>query len=233
MKLSLAAVLLSLTTSAFANNVIINGTRFIYPADSKEITVQFNNQGDKPAVMQTWMDVGDPNESPENITTPFTITPPIAKIEGKAGQTVRIRAVNKAGIPTDRESVWWLNTLEIPPTVKVDGQEDTNKLQLAIRSRFKFFYRPDGLGEVSSAPEQLVLTAKGNELNVENPSPFFITITGVNKANGSKANKETVMVNPKGHAVMKLNSPISKGEALNIITINDYGSDAKYNLTAK
>lgn len=233
MKLSLAAILLSLTTSAFANNVIVNGTRFIYPGNDKEISIQYTNQSTTPAVMQTWLDIGDPDASPDDITTPFSITPPIAKIEGKSGQTLRIRVTNKASIPQDRESIWWLNTLEIPPTVKTAGQDDANVLQLAIRSRFKFFYRPVGLGEAVKAPEKLTLTSNGSNLNIENPTPFYITITKVNNAKNERINKETVMVSPKGSAVMKMSSPVRKGEPLNIITINDYGSDAKYNLTAK
>ncbi|HBQ8622604.1 fimbria/pilus periplasmic chaperone, partial [Klebsiella pneumoniae] len=36
--------------AAHANNIIVNGTRFIYPGNEKEITVQLSNNADRPAL---------------------------------------------------------------------------------------------------------------------------------------------------------------------------------------
>ena len=33
--------------AAHANNIIVNGTRFIYPGNEKEITVQLSNNADR------------------------------------------------------------------------------------------------------------------------------------------------------------------------------------------
>ncbi len=41
-------------------------------------------------------------------------------------------------------------------------------LQLAIRSRFKFIYRPAGLGNRDAAAEKLTLTASGSSLAINN-----------------------------------------------------------------
>jgi P pilus assembly chaperone PapD len=45
--------------AAHANNIIVNGTRFIYPGNEKEITVQLSNNADRPALAQAWLDNGD------------------------------------------------------------------------------------------------------------------------------------------------------------------------------
>ncbi len=37
---------------SFANNIIVNGTRFIYPGNEKEITVQLNNTADRQEMRQ-------------------------------------------------------------------------------------------------------------------------------------------------------------------------------------
>lgn len=37
-----------LSFAAHANNIIVNGTRFIYPGNEKEITVQLSNTADRP-----------------------------------------------------------------------------------------------------------------------------------------------------------------------------------------
>jgi chaperone protein EcpD len=55
-------------------------------------------------------------------------------------------------VPQDRESVFWLNVLEIPP--KPVGK--ANHIQLTVRSRLKLFYRPAGLaGSPKAAVAQL------------------------------------------------------------------------------
>ncbi|PJI52023.1 molecular chaperone EcpD, partial [Methylobacterium radiotolerans] len=54
-------------------------------------------------------------------------------------------------MPQDKESVFWLNVLEIPPKDKANQ----NLLQMAFRSRIKLFYRPAGLkGKAEDAPSQ-------------------------------------------------------------------------------
>lgn len=83
------------SASSLANNIIVNGTRFIYPGNEKEITVQLNNTADRPAVAQAWLDTGDASETPDTIKTPFQITPPISRIDAKGGQTLRIKLMDK------------------------------------------------------------------------------------------------------------------------------------------
>ncbi|MBB9228921.1 fimbria/pilus periplasmic chaperone, partial [Escherichia coli] len=62
---------------------IVNGTRFIYPGNEKEITVQLSNTADRPALAQAWLDNGNADATPDTITTPFIITPPISRVDAK------------------------------------------------------------------------------------------------------------------------------------------------------
>lgn len=211
--------------SAFANNIIVNGTRFIYPGNEREITVQLSNTADRPALAQAWLDNGDANATPDTITTPFLITPPISRVDAKSGQTLRIKLANKGSLAANKESLWWLNILEIPPSNAGSKQEGQNVLQLAIRSRFKFIYRPTGLGNRDAAPQQLVLTAAGNRLTMNNPTPFYITVTRISRDGRTALNGRTVMLLPQTNATVTVNSAIKHGETLVINNINDYGSD--------
>lgn len=221
------------SASSLANNIIVNGTRFIYPGNEKEITVQLNNTADRPAVAQAWLDTGDASETPDTIKTPFQITPPISRLDAKGGQTLRIKLMDKNGIPQDKESLWWLNILDIPPTVKTAGKEDQNFLQLAIRSRFKFIYRPVGLGSRELAPEQLVVNANGNNLTINNPTPFFITITKISTDGKNGLTDKTVMLAPKSQTSVVLKKAIRAGESVVLNNINDYGADIAVKTTAK
>lgn len=233
MKAILFSLCLLSSMTAFANNIIANGTRFIYPSDEKEITIQLNNTADRPAMAQAWLDNGDASETPDTIKTPFQLTPPISRIEAKGGQTIRIKLMDKSAIPQDRESLWWLNLLDIPPMVKNKAAENQNVLQLAIRSRFKFFYRPSGLGSRELAPEQLVVKAAGSRLNIDNPTPYFITITKISVDGSSALNDKTIFLDPKSQSTVELKKALTSGTKIIINNINDYGSDVAVKTTVK
>lgn len=222
-----------LSFCATANNIIVNGTRFIYPGNEKEITIQLTNSADRPALAQAWLDNGDASATPDTITTPFVITPPISRVDAKSGQTLRIKLLNGGALPQNKESLWWLNILEIPPVTATTKNADSNVLQLAIRSRFKFLYRPGGLGNRDTAPEQLQLSAQGRNLQVNNPTPFYITVSRLSKNGGPTLNTKTVMLAPQSTQTVALNGPVNKGEALTVNNINDYGADVAVKITVK
>lgn len=219
--------------SSFANNIIVNGTRFIYPGNEKEITVQLTNTADRPAVAQAWLDTGDASETPDTIKTPFQITPPISRIEAKGGQNIRIKLMDKGSIPQDRESLWWLNILDIPPMVKGKNGEVQNVLQLAIRSRFKFFYRPTGLSSRELAAEELIVKSNGKNIIIENPSPYFITVTKVSVNGDVALNDKTILLEPKSQSIVMLKQAVKAGNNIVINNINDYGSDIAVKTTVK
>lgn len=217
---------------SFANNIIVNGTRFIYPGNDKEITIQMTNTADRPAIAQSWLDSGNPNETPDTIKTPFQITPPIARIEAKGGQILRIKLVNKTAMPMDRETLWWLNILDIPAMAKNDSKSE-NVLQLAIRSRFKFIYRPSEIGNPPSVADSLSLVAKGHQLTLANKSPFYITVTKISTDEKNSLNPSTIMIAPFSTETTKLNKDIKAGSQVIISTLNDYGANVKSKVTIK
>ncbi|MEX5987833.1 fimbria/pilus periplasmic chaperone [Providencia hangzhouensis] len=108
------------------------------------------------ASAQAWLDTGDASETPDTIKTPFQITPPISRVEAKGGQTLRIKLMDEGSIPQDRP-VMVVEYIRYSPLAKAKEGDSQNVLQLAIRSRFKFFYRPTGLSSRELAPEQLVI----------------------------------------------------------------------------
>ena len=45
-------------------SVVITGTRVIYPEMEREVTVKLNNDGNTPALVQVWLDDGNPKTLP-------------------------------------------------------------------------------------------------------------------------------------------------------------------------
>jgi chaperone protein EcpD len=163
-------------------SVVIAGTRVVYNAKDSEETIKLSNEGKSPALVQAWIDAGDSKIAPSAAEVPFVVTPPISRIDPAKGQTLRVVYTGEP-LPQDKESVFWLNVLEVPPKPGPD-EADANKLQLAFRSRIKLFFRPTGLkGLAEEAPAQIGwrLTQAGNQLAIEanNPTPFHVSFTAI------------------------------------------------------
>jgi len=114
-KPAIAIFIASLTITPVLASVTITGTRVIYPAGEKEITVRLQNKGVLPALVQSWIDSGDANQPLDEIRVPFVLMPPVSRIEAHGSQTLRLMFTGD-NLPADKESVFWLNVLDIPPT---------------------------------------------------------------------------------------------------------------------
>ncbi|CAD5107942.1 fimbrial biogenesis chaperone [Zestomonas carbonaria] len=167
--------------------VLIDGTRVIYSAKEREVTVKMTNKGNDPVLMQVWVDRGDPTVAPQNADAPFLVTPPIFRLDPKMGQSVRLVFTGEK-LPQDRESLFWFNALEVPP---MPQDADINFMQIAVRSRLKLFYRPTGLpGDMASAIRQVawrvVPSADGHVLRGENSSAYHLSFSSLVLEQGGK-----------------------------------------------
>ena len=207
-------------------SVVVTGTRVIYPGDAREVTVKLNNDGNSPALIQSWIDNGEPKATPDVASSPFILTPPIARIDSQKGQTLRIRFASDKTLPQDKESIFWLNILELPPTVD-DGK---NKLKIAFRTRLKIFYRPEGLkDDVANMAGQLEwrMVRNGNQMDLDcyNPGSYFVSLNSVHIENKSiSLNMNNGLIAPKQHQHFKINTSASPGAKIKYATINDYGA---------
>ncbi|EOZ1915535.1 fimbria/pilus periplasmic chaperone [Escherichia albertii] len=171
--------------------IVIYGTRIIYPAENKEVMVQLMNQGNRSSLVQAWIDDGDTSLPPEKIQVPFMLTPPVAKVGANSGQQIKIRIMPNR-LPTNKESIFYLNILDIPPNSPED--EGKNALKFAMQNRIKLFYRPVGVASVNKETfKKLRVNNSSNGLIIKNGSANWVTISDV-KANSVKVNYETIMI---------------------------------------
>jgi P pilus assembly chaperone PapD len=125
--------------------VALNRSRIIMSEQQAEVTPQVLNQGQHPVLLQIWIDEGQPQAKVEELRTPFVVDPPIFRLDG--GQTRRLRVLltqPPSTLPAARESVYWLNVLEIPARRSQLGR---NQLSIGFRSRIKLFFRPNAVVE--------------------------------------------------------------------------------------
>lgn len=195
-------LLLALPATASWASVTILGSRIIYPSTASSVDVQLKNNDAIPYIVQTWFDDGDMNTSPENSSAmPFIATPPVFRIQPKAGQVVRVIYNNTKKLPQDRESVFWFNVLQVPPT-NIGSDSGKNKMLVMLRSRIKLFYRPDGLGKPDNLAKKLQIKTvnKGSGKSgivIVNPQPWFASLSNLNvKVNGASYNLDADMIAP-------------------------------------
>lgn len=202
--------------------VVMNATRYVYPENASEIAVRVTNKGKVPVLMQAWIDDGDAAAKPETVKVPFNLTPPIARIEAGKGQALRV-AFTGGEVPKDKESLFWLNVLEVPPK----AEATSNTMQLAFRYRLKLFYRPAGLkGSPEGAAGALTWKRTGSSLSVSNASNFHVAVNDIKvTVDGKDVVMQPLSIAPGAtRTVEGEGAVLPAGEAtIHYQTINDYG----------
>ncbi len=218
MKWGLASLLsLSLSGQALAA-FTISGTRFIYEEGKKNLSVEVTNNTDSAYGGQVWVD----NVGKGTIVS-MVPTPPFFKVGPKQKQIVRLMKTDGGTLPSDRESLFWLNVQEIPPKPK----EGENVLSVAVNTRVKVFYRPKALLDGRRGAEKKIeVIHRGGATYLKNPTPYWFAITKV-KVNGTDIaltpaeEKNLSMLAPFGEVAVSKLSAATKN--ISVDTINDWG----------
>lgn len=217
-------VFLTLTCTIFSTahaGLMIHGTRFIFPASEKNISIQLTNEGNTPLLAEAWIAESQDKSAPEDQKVPFILTPPMARMEAKAGQLLRVTKM-PASLPNDKESLFWLNVLEIPPR----NTKLKNQLQIAIHSQMKIIYRPVAVpDDIESAVKKLVWHVTPQGVKVKNSTPHVISLTGL-ELNGrelmEKKSQSTLM---PGDEVVYKASNVAKAKEITVYSVNDAGGE--------
>lgn len=203
-------------------SVVMTGNRVVYPADAKQVSVQLTNQDDFPNVMQAWLDSGDEQSTPQTARAPFMLTPPMFRMAAHSGQTLRLQFTG-ADLPKDKESVFWLNILQIPPVAK--GSEASNQMIVMLRSRMKVFWRPAGLqGSPNEMNKTTTASVSGRKLSLTNNSGYYASIAHVVVMIANKPVKlGGEMIAPGATKAWPLVG-IPMGDSVQMTWINDQGA---------
>lgn len=166
-----------------AAGIVVDGTRVVYPAAKREVTIRIRNPGDTPSLVQAWLDAGNQQAKPGESKVPFVMTPPLFRLDPTKGQSLRL-VYTREPLPEDRESLFWLNVLDIPPRAATNP-ELPNQLELAFKHRMKVFFRPAGLaGSAADAPARLkwkLLSKDGKLVGIQasNPTAYHVSLTQI------------------------------------------------------
>jgi P pilus assembly chaperone PapD len=218
--LSVASTLLGTLLANQAQAAIaLDRTRIIFNGGEKATSLNISNKNTQlPYLAQGWLEDAQGNK----ITSPLVVLPPVQRLEPGAKSQIKVQALPAANLlAQDRESLFYFNLREIPPK-----SDKPNTLQIALQTRIKLFYRPaaiiPGKAELATPwQEKLTLTLKGKSFQVNNPTPYYITLVAASSKEGKVSQDFTPqMVPPKGSIVM---SAADLGNSPVLTYVNDYG----------
>lgn len=219
-KLIVPLVLL-LTTQTAQAALTLNGTRFIYHQNDKSMEMRVKNNDQRDFGGQIWVDnLDQPTEK-----TFFAVYPSLFKLSPQSVQSVKF--INISALPKNRESIFYINVQEIPPSSSVK-----NALTIAMNTKVKLFYRPNGLQQKREAAEKnIVVRQQANGFVLENTTPYYFAILQV---------KELTTLNKQITDRLAIFAPYSNihlpyhhtaGNSLSSLTllsINDHGGTDEY-----
>lgn len=219
----MAGTLALLTAQQALAAISLDRTRIIFNGGDKAMSVNIANQNKTlPYLAQGWLE----DEKGNKVTSPLAVLPPVQRLEAGDKSQIKIQGMESAlaSLPQDRESLFYFNLREIPPK-----SNKANVLQIALQTRVKLFYRPKGIIPDQKAlanpwQKQLTLTRQGDHYTVNNPTPYYVTISDAMSRKGSKtaAGFKPVMVPPKGSMSLPGSAEVL-GSAPVLTYINDYG----------
>lgn len=216
-------LLFILITPTIKASVVLERTRLIFPMDKLTLSLQIFNHSEQPTLVQSWIDDGDIASTPETTTAPFIVIPPIMKVSANGGAQLKIQQLDNK-LPQDRESIFYLNVLDIPP--KPNSGENTNTLQLALQTRIKLFYRPKQLELTSSAIfKQIEIIKEQQNLEISNPSAYFFTISKIyTEENKEQSLIQTTMIAPFSKQKIEYKGRVDNNQVITVIYIDDDGN---------
>ena len=223
LKTAAAFALLGATVSQHAQAAIaLDRTRVIFDGGQNSVSLNLSNQNKQlPYLAQGWLE----DEQGNKIQSPLVVLPPVQRIEPGKPSQIKIQALPAARqLPQDREMLYYFNLREIPPK-----SNKPNTLQIALQTRIKLFYRPAAIvpsrtDMATPWQEQLTLTRQGESYQVNNPTPYYITIVDAGSKKGGEGVKgfEPFMIAPKSQARLTVGAA-GLGSSPVLTYINDYG----------
>jgi P pilus assembly chaperone PapD len=225
---------LVIASQFFSGNALavvnVDRTRIIFSANQTSQTLNVKNGPENPTVVQIWSDEGDLMQSPDLSKTPVFAMPPMMRLSPDEQRSIRLVLTTRHSLPEDRESLYWLNVYQIPALTQQTGSAE-RKIVLPLRIRLKVFVRPATLNAPKPDDVQkLRFVVKGNQLSVENPTHWFMSLR-LQIANNIQVND--VMVAPLSTQSITLSQPALPNEKVSYEVFDDNGNPVSYISTTR
>ena len=206
--------------------VNVNATRVVFDNGVQHKSLKLVNDGDQPMLVQSWIDDGAAHSTPDRANPAFVVLPPVLKLLPGEQREIRLMG-SGVGLPTDRESLLWLNLYQIAP--ESPAASGAEKVRFALRTQLKVLWRPKTVPRLDlSSMNMLEFMRVSSDIYVVNKTKWNITLTDLVIEGYSS---DGVVVAPGGkQAIFTLKSPVAINNKIDFAVINDDGN--KWGLSA-
>ena len=167
---------LSLSSHA---TVQLSANRLFYHGKDQDVNISVKNPEDREYLIQSWVDATGNPALEHAGKLPFVVSPPLFHMANKSEAVVQIMYTGE-GLPTDRESLVWLDVKAIPAVTDAEKKIKT-KVMIAVLTRIKVFYRPENLqGHSDDAIAALTWQrVDNNHVVVKNNTPYYVVMNKI------------------------------------------------------
>ena len=164
-------------------------TRLVFSQGERELSLRLANTNPHAVVVQSWVDQGEGSQAPDTVQSALFVLPAVQRLSPQAISQVRVLYTGEP-LPTDRESVFWLNLYEIP-LLPDAPPASAPRLLLGLNTQIKVFHRPPGLADPgpqwSDALHFRLQWQAGQWVLVcRNDSPYFASLASLRVSDGSR-----------------------------------------------
>jgi P pilus assembly chaperone PapD len=207
--------------------------------DSERRLLIVNNDSHAPVLLQSWIDDGSAGDVNKEKNYPFAVIPAVARMTPGKILNLKILPTEKLrDLPRDRESLFWINLYEIP-AVKKSELGGSSRIEIGLNTQIKIIYRPfKGSMDIKTIAEAIKIrvTNDGHSIEMDNPSPYFVTPVSVKikSSSGEQLLKLGMnrMISPFGHKNFILTTVMNKKNMIVEYTlVDDAGKDVSFKRT--
>ena len=215
-----------------SGGVYLGASRIIFDSDREIVPLKVkNSEKNKVWLIRSWL-VG---ENEKKKSSEFIITPPLRLLEGEGEVTLRINAIDKEKLPKDRESLFYINVMQIP---NKDSEKKANviggSIQFSITHVIKMFYRPKEIindTKYNHYPDLYIFDYNGDKY-LKNSSPFYVSLSTV-KVNDEDIHLENMLIKPLDGKLKLPRSYEYNDAKISYEYIDDLGSIRKVDMVGK
>lgn len=181
--------------------ISVDRTRVIFNQQQQNTqSLILTNHAKTPFLAQVWIE----NIEGEKILTPIVALPILQRVDPGEAKHIKIQLMTQATakLPNDRESLFYLNILSVPPKEEGSGLE----VSIAVQLKIKLFYRPKGLAQFSQDNRwlrSLEIYKNAKSLTISNPTGYHAVIYGLQS--GADNFDKDIIIEPFSTEVININ----------------------------
>ncbi|EKB5803145.1 molecular chaperone [Salmonella enterica] len=217
-------VMLSISFYSLASNkkggIGLDATRVVLTSAKESASLRANNTSSNVFLLRAWITEYD-SENTKDI--PLFITPPLVRVNENESIQFRINKLSEVNsLPKDRESVFHINVMAIPPSVS--KSKEHGKVELSLIHRIKLFYRPDALNnkkELKDIYKKIKVEKTIDGLRLNNPTPYYASMGNILVNNKSAPDDYSYMIPPFSEITVPYKQPVN---SFGFQLIDDFGA---------